>query len=105
MDLLVFVCCLVRNIIYGSSVLFTGKLTDSVNVFDVLALRFLMSFVVLWLLKSTKLLNIKVGVKELFGKNNINNPTRPHTDIRRRQGFHHRLPAQIRWLLNCVSLC
>jgi len=73
MSLLVFICCLIRNIIYGSSVLFTGRLTDSVDVFDVLALRFLMSFIVLWLLKSTKILNIKVGVKELFGKNNDSN--------------------------------
>ena len=76
MSLLVFICCLVRNIIYGSSVLFTGKLTDSVNVFDVLALRFLMSFVVLWLLKATKLLNIKVGVKELLGKS-VGNSRKP----------------------------
>lgn len=72
MNLIVFICCLVRNIIYGSSVLFTGKLTDTVNVFDVLALRFLMSFIVLWLLKSTKLLNIKVGIKELLGKGQEN---------------------------------
>lgn len=76
MSLLVFICCLVRSIIYGSSVLFTGKLTDSVNVFDVLALRFLMSFVVLWFLKATKLLNIKVGVKELLGKS-VENSRKP----------------------------
>ena len=69
MDLLVFVCCLVRNVIYGSSILFTGRLTESVNIFDILALRFLMSFVVLWLLKTSKILNIKVGVRELLAKN------------------------------------
>lgn len=68
MSLLVFICCLVRNIIYGSSVLFTGKLTETVDVLDILALRFLMSFVGLWMLKITKILNIKVGMKELFGK-------------------------------------
>lgn len=68
MNLLVLICCLVRSIIYGSSVLFTGRLTESVKVLDVLALRFLMSFVVLWVLKTTKILKIKVGIKELLGK-------------------------------------
>jgi len=70
MDFIVFVYCLLRNIIYGSSILFTGKLTDSVNVFDVLALRFLLSLVVMWFLKVSKILKIKVGIKELFGKSN-----------------------------------
>ena len=72
MDLVVFSCCVLRNIIYGSSILLTGNLTEAVNVFDVPALRFLMSFAVFWLLKSTKLLKIKVGVKELFGKDSGN---------------------------------
>ena len=68
MSFWLFICCLVRNVIYGSSVLFTGKLTETVDVLDILALRFLMSFVVLWILKVTKILNIKVGMKEMLGK-------------------------------------
>ena len=68
MSLLVFLCCIGKCIIYGSSILFTGKLTESVDVLDVLALRFLMSIVVLWILKVTKILKIKVGVSELLGK-------------------------------------
>lgn len=68
MSLLVFLCCIGKCIIYGSSILFTGKLTESVDVLDVLALRFLMSFAVLWILKVTKILKIKVGVSELLGK-------------------------------------
>ena len=45
-----------KNIIYGSSVFFTGALSASVDVLDILSLRFLMSFLVLFLLKVTKIL-------------------------------------------------
>lgn len=69
MNLIVYLCAFLKNVIYGTSVFFTGKLTASVDVVDVLALRFLMSFVVLFILKSTKIINVNVGVKDFFVKN------------------------------------
>ncbi|MBQ8371371.1 MAG: DMT family transporter [Clostridia bacterium] len=66
MNILAYILALVKYIIYGTSVLFTGGLTESVDVLDVLALRFLMSFVVLWLLKVCRVFKIRVGIKELL---------------------------------------
>lgn len=66
---MVYVLAFLKNAIYGTSVFFTSRLTDAVNVFDILALRFLMSFVVLWILKSLKAVKINVGIKDFFVKN------------------------------------
>ncbi len=66
MTLLSYLLAILKNVIYGSSVFFTADLTSSVDVLDLLALRFLISFFVLWLLKVSRLSNIKVGVLELF---------------------------------------
>ncbi len=66
MSFLVVAFVVIKNTIYGLSVLFTGRLTENVDVLDVLALRFLMSFVVLFLLKTFKVIKINVGVKDIF---------------------------------------
>lgn len=63
---LAYLCVILKSVIYGSSVFFTAQLTQSVDVLDVLALRFLMSFVVLWLLKVTRIVKIEVGFGDLF---------------------------------------
>jgi drug/metabolite transporter (DMT)-like permease len=55
-----------KNIIYGSTVFFTGALSASVDVLDILSLRFLMSFLVLFLLKVTKILKIEVGIRDIY---------------------------------------
>lgn len=55
-----------KNVIYGASVFFTGALSASVDVLDILALRFLMSFLVLFVLKQTKVLKIEVGIRDVF---------------------------------------
>ena len=68
MTLLAYFLTIIKNAIYGTSVFFTGSLTSSVDVLDVLALRFLLSFVVLWLLKITRIVKINVGLKDVFGK-------------------------------------
>jgi len=67
----IFICIIafLKNAIYGSSVFFTSALTENADVLDVLALRFLMSFVVLWCLKKTKILKINVGIADLVKKN------------------------------------
>lgn len=68
MSLLAYICAIIKNVIYGSSVLFTGNLTDTTHVMDVLALRFLLSFAVFWLLKTLRIVKVEVGVKDIFGK-------------------------------------
>ena len=69
MNLLAVVFVILKNIIFGSSILFTSYLTDHVDIADILAIRFLLSFALMWLLKTFKVLRIDVGVKDLFVKN------------------------------------
>ena len=66
---LAYVFAILKNVVYGTTVFFTGALTRSTDVLDVLALRFLMSFAVMWLLKTLGVLRISVGVKDFFVKN------------------------------------
>ena len=68
MNILAVLCIIIKNSIYGLSVFFTGALTDSVAVFDILALRFLISFAVFYILKVTGILKIKAGIKDLIIK-------------------------------------
>jgi drug/metabolite transporter (DMT)-like permease len=66
MTFFAFLAVIIKSIIYGSSIFFTGRLTESVDVLDVLSLRFLISFVLIWLLKITRILKINVGVRDFF---------------------------------------
>lgn len=66
MDILAYLFAVLKNVVYGTTVFFTGSLTESTDVMDVLALRFLMSFVVLWLLKTVRIIKIDVGVRDFF---------------------------------------
>ena len=59
-----YILAFFKYVIYGSSVFFTGELEETVSVIDILALRFLMSFVFMWILKTVGVLKIKVGIKE-----------------------------------------
>ena len=68
MNFVAYLFAILKNVIYGSSVLFIGDLTDSTHVLDVLALRFLIGFVVFWLLKTLRIVKVDVGVKDLLGK-------------------------------------
>ena len=68
MNLLAYLCSLLKGIIYGSTVYFVGALTESVDTLDVLALRFLLSFAVMWLLKATGILKIKISLYEVLSK-------------------------------------
>lgn len=68
MNFLVILFVILKNIIYGLSVFFTGSLTENVDVLDVLALRFLLSFLALFLLKQFKILKIETGVRDFFRK-------------------------------------
>lgn len=64
-----YLFAILKNVIYGTTPFFTNTLTESVDVLDVLALRFLMSFAVFWLLKVTRIVKINVSVKDFFVKN------------------------------------
>lgn len=77
MIVLAYIFTVLKNIIYGSTKFFTTGLNSSgVDFLDILALRFLMSFVILWLLKTTKVIKINVGVKDIF------KPTERHPHIK-----------------------
>ena len=65
MGVIVIIFITLKSVIYGLSIFFTGNLIEQVDVLDVLALRFLMSFVALWLLKVTRVLRITVGIKDI----------------------------------------
>ncbi len=69
MTAIAYLFAVFKNVIYGTTVFFTGELTSEVDVLDVLALRFLMSFVAFWLLKVTRVIKIGIGVKDFFLKN------------------------------------
>lgn len=66
MLILPYLLVIIKNIIYGSSIFFTASLTESTDVLDVLALRFLLSLTVMWVLKTLGVIKIKVGVRDLF---------------------------------------
>ena len=68
MNFLAYFCAVMKCVIYGSTVFFTSDLTSSMDVLDLLSLRFLLSFAVLWLLKVTRVFKIGVGVKDIFRK-------------------------------------
>lgn len=61
-----YILAFLKYVIYGSTVFFTGELEATVSVTDILALRFLMSFVFMWLLKTLGVLKIKFGIKEVI---------------------------------------
>lgn len=68
MTYLAYLFTVLKNIIYGTSVFFTGTLSENVDVLDILALRFMLSFAVLYLLKVLKIIKINVGIKDIFCK-------------------------------------
>ncbi len=70
MNFFAYFCSFFKGVIYGSTPFFTKSLTENqIDVLDVLALRFLLSFVVIWLLKSCKVLKIGIKAGDLFKKN------------------------------------
>lgn len=73
---LAYIFTILKNVIYGASVFFTSSLSNSTDVLDLLSLRFLMSFTVLFLLKVTGILKIRVGLRDIF------RPTDRHVYVR-----------------------
>ena len=74
MSILAYLFAILKNVVYGTTVFFTGNLTETTSVMDVLALRFLLSFLAMWLLKMLRIIKVNVGVKDLFSRNS---PRRP----------------------------
>lgn len=73
MVFLAYIFIILKCVIYGTSVFFTGFLSENVDILDILALRFLISFIVLYLLKIFKIVKINVGVKDIFKKTERSN--------------------------------
>ena len=48
MAVIAYLFAILKNAVYGTTVFFTSELTQSTDVLDVLALRFLMSAMVFW---------------------------------------------------------
>jgi len=69
-SLIIFLITL-KNIIYGFSVYFTGSLAENTDILDILALRFLMSTIALYLLKTFKAIKIDVGLKNIVCKKHL----------------------------------
>ena len=69
MNILPYFMAFFKYVIYGSSVFFTSELEKNVDVIDILALRFLMSFVVMWMLKTLRVIKIDVGIRAFIKKN------------------------------------
>lgn len=68
MNLLAYLFLLMKGVIYGLTPYFTGELSKSCDVIDILALRFLLSLCTMWLLKSLKIIKINVGIKNFIKK-------------------------------------
>ncbi len=67
MTALAYFFAFLKNAIFGTTNFFTKDLNEgNIDAIEILALRFLLSFVILWLLKTTKLVKIHVGVKDIF---------------------------------------
>ena len=60
---------ILKNTVYGTTNFFTkGLYANNIDATHILALRFLISFVVLFLLKTFKVVKINVGLKDVFKK-------------------------------------
>ena len=70
MIIIPYILAILKNMIYGSSIFFTSSLTENCDVLDILALRFLVSFGVMWVLKVTRIIKIGIGVRDFFKKGN-----------------------------------
>lgn len=69
MTALAYIFTFLKNAIYGTTNFFTkGLNANNIDAIDILALRFLLSFAILYLLKVTKIIKIDVGIKDIFKK-------------------------------------
>lgn len=66
MSVLAYLCLVLKCVIYGSTVLFTANLTENADVLDVLAIRFLLTFGLLTLLKSARVIRVSVTLRDLL---------------------------------------
>ena len=74
MAFVAYLFAVLKNIIYGITPFFTGNLTESTSVMDVLALRFLVSFAVMWLLKTLRIIKVDVGLRDVIRKDRPRHP-------------------------------
>lgn len=78
MTALAYLLTFLKNAIYGTTNFFTkGLNANNLDAIEILALRFLLSFVILWFLKITKIVKINVGVKDVITKTERHNFIKP----------------------------
>ena len=68
MNFIIYSFAILKNIIYGSSVLFVSKLNDSTHVLDILAIRFMLSFIALFLLNKFHIIRINFKIRNFTKK-------------------------------------
>lgn len=66
MNVLAYLFLLAKSMIYGSTPYFTGTISATCDVLDLLSLRFLLSLAVMWLLKSLKVIRVDVGLGSIL---------------------------------------
>ena len=74
MTVVAYLFAVLKNMIYGITPFFTGHLTENTSVMDVLALRFLLSFAVMWLLKMLRIIKVDVGIRDVIRKDRPRHP-------------------------------
>ena len=78
MTALAYLLTFLKNAIYGTTNFFTkGLNANNLDAIEILALRFLLSFVILWILKITKIVKINVGIKDVIKKTERHNFIKP----------------------------
>ncbi len=73
MTFIIYLFAVLKNMIYGSSVYFVSKLNASTDALDILALRFLLSFIILFILNKTKIIKIDFKLRALTRINTYKN--------------------------------
>ena len=68
MNFIAYLFLLLKGVIYGLTPFFTIELSKSCDVLDILALRFLLSLFVMWLLKKLGVVKISIGIKNFVTK-------------------------------------
>ena len=68
MNFLAYLFVIFKSVIYGTTPFFTIELSRTCDTLDILALRFLLSFFVMWGLKSLKIIKVNVGVRDILLK-------------------------------------
>ena len=77
---IIYLFAVLKNVIYGSTIFFTSSLNKTTDVLDILALRFLLSFLAFTLFIMIKGIKLNFSFKRIKKEKNIN-------DLRKNRGL------------------